>query len=158
MLMIWKFTLVLISSLLFSQYSLRVFAPNDYLLQVKHHQKNSVLCLSGLIKCEDDASLATTFSNLELSNLKLYLPNYVLLITFIIGYFILQSENYKHLMDKYIDREVMLQRQAKKDQSTSLEEASEVSLDNEEQNDLIENMSNHSGNTENAGEDGGPEG
>ena len=84
--------------------------------------------------------------------------SYVLLITFIIGYFILQSENYKHLMDKYIDREVMLQRQAKKDQSTSLEEASEVSLDNEEQNDLIENMSNHSGNTENAGEDGGPEG
>lgn len=94
MILLWRFTLFLISTLLFSQYSLRVFASNDYLLSVKHHEKNSILCLSGLIRCEDDASLATTFSNLELSNLRLYLPYYVLLVTFIVGYFILQSESY----------------------------------------------------------------
>ena len=108
MLPLWRFTLVAISLVLFSQYSLRVFASNDYLLSVKHHQKNNVLCLSGLIRCEDDASIETTFSNLELSNLKLYLPYYGLLITFICGYFILTSENYKNLMDEYIDREVHL--------------------------------------------------
>ena len=71
--------------------------------------------MSGLIKCEDDAEITMTFSNLELSNLKLYLPYYVLLITFIIGYFILTSENYSNLMDEYIDKEVELQRKAKRD-------------------------------------------
>ena len=107
--LLWRFTLVAISLLLFSQYALRVFASNDYLLSVKHHQQNNVLCLSGLIKCEDDASLSVTFSNLELSNLKLYMPYYVLLLTFIIGYFILTSQNYQNLMNEYIDKEVQLQ-------------------------------------------------
>lgn len=52
-------------------------------------------------------------------------------------------------MDKYIDREVMLQRQAKMDQQ-NLEDASEVSLDNDESNDLLERMSNRSGSNANA--------
>ena len=48
-------------------------------------------------------------------NLKLYLPYYALLITFIIGYYILTSEHYQQLMDEFIDQEIMMQRQAKKD-------------------------------------------
>ena len=140
MLPLWRCTLVAISLVLFCQYSLRVFASNDYLLSVKHHQRNNVLCLSGLIRCEDDITLETTFSNLELSNLKLYLPYYGLLITFIIGYFILTSENYKNLMDDYIDREVHLQQQAKKDQAP-LEDAEEVSLDASENKDLSDRVS-----------------
>ena len=51
--------------------------------------------------------------------MKLYLPYYALLLTFILGYFILTSENYESLLNKYIDREVALQRQAKFDQLSS---------------------------------------
>ena len=104
-------------------------------MSVKHHQKNNVLCLSGLIKCEDDANLSVTFSNLELSNLKLYMPYYVLLLTFIIGYFILTSENYQNLMNEYINKEVELQQKAKKDQAPLDEYVDEISLDASEHQD-----------------------
>ena len=58
MLFFWRFTLGLISLLLFAQYSLRVFASNDFLLAVKHRERNNLLCLSGLVKCEDDSTLS----------------------------------------------------------------------------------------------------
>ena len=67
-----------------------------------------MICLSGLIRCEDDPNLSTTFSNLELINLKLYLPYYVLLITFIVSYFILTSANYQDLLEQNINREIDL--------------------------------------------------
>ena len=115
MLVFWRITLMMISAILFSQYSLRVFASNNFLIEVKHHQRNNLICLSGLLKCEDDAILAKTFSNLEFINLKLYLPYYVLLITFIVSYFILTSENYQELLEENINREIELQKQAKED-------------------------------------------
>lgn len=91
MLQIWRGTLVLISIMLFSQYSFRVFSPNDYLFAVKHRKESNLLCLSGLIMCVDDPAISTAFSNLELINLKLYVPYYALLIIFILAYFILSS-------------------------------------------------------------------
>ena len=108
--------MAMISLILTSQYSLRVFASNDYLMSVRHRERNNLLCLSGLIRCEDDPAIETTYSNLEFMYLKMYLPYYVLLTAFILGFFILKSENYQHLMEKYIDKEIQLQKQAKKDQ------------------------------------------
>jgi hypothetical protein len=80
---------------------------------MKHREKSNLMCISGLIKCEDDDTLSQTFSSLEYINMKLYLPYYSLLLTFILGYLILTSENYKSLTDKYIERELTLQRSAK---------------------------------------------
>ena len=53
-----------------------------------------MMCISGLLSCEDDDTPSPTFSNLEYINMKLYMPYYALLLTFILGYFILTSENY----------------------------------------------------------------
>ena len=94
MILLWKFTLMLISLLLFCQYSILVFAPDDYLLTLRHGEKNNMMCISGLLSCEDDDTPSQTFSNLEYINMKLYMPYYALLLTFILGYFILTSENY----------------------------------------------------------------
>ena len=93
-LILWRFTLGLISLLMCSQYSYRVFTPNEYLLSVKHREKTSFMCLSGLLKCEDDDTLSKTYSNLESINIKLYLPYYMLLITFVLAHYILTSTNY----------------------------------------------------------------
>ena len=79
---------------------MRVFSTEDYYLAVKHHREgSSLLCLSGLVRCEDDPRIATTFSQLELINMRLYLPYIALLLTFILGHFILTSQNYHDLMD-----------------------------------------------------------
>lgn len=92
MLALWKFTLGLIGVLLFSQYSVRVLVTNEYQISLKHHNKSSFVCLSGLIKCEDSDVL--TYSNLEFVNFMLYLPYLALLLTFVIGYFIQTSDHY----------------------------------------------------------------
>lgn len=88
------------------------------------------------MKCEDDETLSTTFSNLEYINLKLYAPYYVLLITFVLAHYILTSSNYQNLMEKYINREMRLQEKAKKNLANSFMDHSyndvpEVSLDHE---------------------------
>ena len=70
MVTLWRISIFMISLLLISQYSLRVFASNSYLVSVRLREKNNLLCLSGFIKCEDDTSINTTYANLELMYLK----------------------------------------------------------------------------------------
>jgi len=75
--------------------------------------------------------------------MKLYMPYYTLLLTFILGYFILTSENYQSLTNKYIDREVALQRRAR--DKAALEaslDASEISLDNDAEHRNLLSTSN----------------
>lgn len=143
MILLWKFTLILISLLLFCQYSIQVFTPDNYLLTLRHREKNNVMCISGLLKCDDDDLFSQTFANLEYVNMKLYMPYYTLLLTFILGYFILTSENYQSLTNKYIDREVALQRRAR--DKAALEaslDASEISLINDAEHRNLLSTSN----------------
>lgn len=71
------------------------------------------MCFSGLLRCEDDPKLGVAFSNLEYINFQLYLPYCVLLIAFILGHFILTSENYQNLMESVIEKEARM-REAKR--------------------------------------------
>ena len=102
MLTLWRFAVFFISLLLCSMYGLRVFAPQDWLAAVKSHQKNHVLCLSGLLVCEDDLSESESFGNLEYANLKLYIPYCTLLVTFVLAHYILTSTKYIKLTEQTI--------------------------------------------------------
>jgi hypothetical protein len=57
-----------------------------------------------------EPDLNSAYKNSELQNLKLYLPYVMLLLTFVIAYFILNSQNYQTLMNYYIEQEVKLHR------------------------------------------------
>lgn len=57
-----------------------------------------------------EPDLNSTYENPELKNLKLYFPYVMLLLTFVIAYFILNSQNYQTLMNYYIEQEVKLHR------------------------------------------------
>ena len=154
--MLWRSTLVITAARLFAQYGLRVFAPNNFLLDVKSKQRNSALCYSGLISCEDDEQLNVAFSNHEYNNFKLYLPYCILLIAFILGHFILTSENYQNLMEDVIEKEARM-REARRgrdgDDSAQYVHTPEISLDQDpaEQSNLMDGM--RSPNNANEGED-----
>ena len=97
MLLLWKTTLVILTLLLCCQYSVRIFAPNDYLLSIKHNKMTDPICLVGIVNCQESQD-NKAYMNMELVNFKLYLPYYALLLTFVLSYFILTSQNYSSLL------------------------------------------------------------
>ena len=54
--------------------------------------------------------MKVAYKNIEFVNFKLYLPYYALLLTFILSYFILTSQNYASLLQYYIDQEIAIKR------------------------------------------------
>ena len=104
MLFYWKITLVLVALILCSQYSTRVFATEELLNEMKQSRKQ--ICLTGLIRCDKMAIEA--YSSLEIQNMMLYVPYFVLLITFVLSYFIMTSDTYQSLLQHYIDKEVKM--------------------------------------------------
>ena len=105
MLFYWKVTLTLVGVILCSQYSTRVFVSDELLTEFKQSKKQ--ICLTGLIRC--DKMAVEAYSSLELQNMMLYMPYFVLLITFVLSYFIMTSDTYKSLLQHYIEKEVKMQ-------------------------------------------------
>ena len=66
-----------------------------------------------MLSCEVLSEQNDAFASVELQNMQLYLPYFALLVTFVLSYFILTSENYQSLLQHYIDKEVKLQMQNK---------------------------------------------
>jgi hypothetical protein len=48
---LWKGTLLLTTLFICCQYSIRIFATNDYLLSLKHSELTNPICLVGILKC-----------------------------------------------------------------------------------------------------------
>ena len=87
------------------QYYIRIFTSSTTMERLKQ-QKTSKLCLSGLVSCQTpstEAELSVLYGNTEVQNFKLYMPYVMLLLTFIIAYLILMSQNYQTQMDYYIE-------------------------------------------------------
>lgn len=107
----WRVTLILVSLIICSQYSVHVFASNEYLVNIK--QSKGKICLTGLLSCDNLSEQNEAYASIEFQNIQLYLPYFALLVTFVLSYFILTSENYQSLLQHYIDKEVKLQIQNK---------------------------------------------
>ena len=101
MLAYWRVTLVLVGLILCGQYSTRVFASDEYLVNAK--QSKGKICLTGLLSCDNLSEQNEAYASVELQNIMLYLPYFGLLVTFVLSYFIMTSENYQSLLQHYID-------------------------------------------------------
>ena len=92
MLAYWRVTLALVSLIICGQYSTRVFVSDEYLVNIK--QSKGKICLTGLLSCDTLSEQSEAYASVELQNIMLYLPYFGLLVTFVLSYFIMTSENY----------------------------------------------------------------